>query len=160
MITGGGTGTLMHDVAAGTHGEVQPGSYLLMDRQYGAIESAETDFAQALYVHATVTSADEGSGKRIIDAGSKSVDLVGGAPLVTSMHDATQATALESVTYESGGDEHGILRGVARGQLPVGSTVQLLPAHCDPTVNLHDTLVAVRGQSVEHVWPVDARGPG
>jgi D-serine deaminase-like pyridoxal phosphate-dependent protein len=41
-------------------------------------------------------------------------------------------------------------------------TVWLVPGHCDPTVNLHDHLVAVRGGlqqgRVEAVWPVDARG--
>ena len=30
----GGTGTFLQDIAAGTHGEVQPGSYLLMDGDY------------------------------------------------------------------------------------------------------------------------------
>jgi len=36
--------------------------------------------------------------------------------------------------------------------------VRLIPGHCDPTVNLHDWLVAVRGDRVEEVWTVDARG--
>ena len=30
-VTGGGTGTLLQDLAAGTHDELQPGSYLFMD---------------------------------------------------------------------------------------------------------------------------------
>jgi D-serine deaminase-like pyridoxal phosphate-dependent protein len=44
----------------------------------------------------------------------------------------------------------------------LGDTVWLVPGHCDPTVNLHERLVALRG-GLEHgvdeaVWPVDARG--
>ena len=35
-VTGGGTGTYLQELAAGTHTELQPGSYLLMDGDYGA----------------------------------------------------------------------------------------------------------------------------
>jgi len=31
-------------------------------------------------------------------------------------------------------------------------------SHCDPTVNLHDWIVAVRKGMVEALWPIDARG--
>jgi D-serine deaminase-like pyridoxal phosphate-dependent protein len=34
----------------------------------------------------------------------------------------------------------------------------LVPGHCDPTLNLYDELVGVRGGVVECVWPVAARG--
>ena len=44
----------------------------------------------------------------------------------------------------------------------LGDTVWLIPGHCDPTVNLHDHFVCVRGGlesgRVEAIWPVDARG--
>ena len=30
--------------------------------------------------------------------------------------------------------------------------------HCDPTVNLYDVYHAVRGDTLEAIWPVDARG--
>ena len=64
--------------------------------------------------------------------------------------------------YENGGDEHGILH--PRGDvLPaLGDSVWLVPGHCDPTVNLHDHFIAVRGGlqhgRVEAVWRIDARG--
>ena len=35
---------------------------------------------------------------------------------------------------------------------------QLVPGHCDPTVNLHDWFVGVRRGVVEALWPVSARG--
>ena len=40
----------------------------------------------------------------------------------------------------------------------VGERVWLIPGHCDPTVNLYDWIVGVRGDRVECVWPVAARG--
>ena len=40
----------------------------------------------------------------------------------------------------------------------VGDRVWLVPGHCDPTVNLYDWIVGVRGERVECLWPVAARG--
>ena len=34
LVTGAGTGTFMHEAASGVYGEIQPGSYLFMDRDY------------------------------------------------------------------------------------------------------------------------------
>ena len=42
--------------------------------------------------------------------------------------------------------------------LQIGDKVRLIPGHCDPTVNLHNWLIAIRGQIIEEVWPVSARG--
>jgi 3-hydroxy-D-aspartate aldolase len=36
--------------------------------------------------------------------------------------------------------------------------VKLIPGHCDPTVNLHDWYIGVRGGRVEALWPIAARG--
>ncbi|MEO8525772.1 MAG: DSD1 family PLP-dependent enzyme, partial [Caldimonas sp.] len=68
--------------------------------------------------------------------------------------------------FISGGDEHGILRpwhgGAPAGLPQLGETVWLVPGHCDPTVNLHDRYVVVRGGLgsgiVAEVWPIEARG--
>ena len=32
------------------------------------------------------------------------------------------------------------------------------PGHCDPPVNLYDWIVGLRGDRVESVWPITARG--
>jgi len=166
-VTGGGTGTLLQDLAAGTHNELQPGSYLFMDRDYGGNEelrggggSSAPLFGQALFLHSTVVHANPATGKRVVDCGSKACDFVSGMPGVTSLADADLASRLADVTFKSGGDEHGVLLGVRPEDLPVGATVQLIPSHCDPTVNLHDTLVGVRDGVVERTFRVDARGPG
>ena len=36
--------------------------------------------------------------------------------------------------------------------------VRLAVPHCDPTVNLYDRYHVVRGDTLEAIWTVDARG--
>ena len=38
----------------------------------------------------------------------------------------------------------------------LGDKIRLIPGHCDPIVNLYD--VCVRGNRVEQIWPITARG--
>jgi len=161
VVTGGGTGTFLLDVQAGVHTEVQPGSYLFMDGDYAANHEGLGTFGQSLFVHATVISVDEAAGKRVLDAGTKAVDLLCGVPTLASIDErAPLHPDLAGVQFVNGGDEHGVLRAVPPGHLPLGSKVQLAPSHCDPTVNLHGWLVGVRDGAVEVCWAVDARGPG
>ena len=155
VVTGGGTGIAALDVEAGTHTELQPGSYLLMDGNYS--QNEENPFIQALYVHATCISVDETSGKRVLDAGTKAVDILLGVPRVTSIIDKTLAEALRQCVYSAYGCEHGILRGVPAGVLGVGGTVQLVPSDLYSTVNRHACLVGVRGGAIKEIFPIDAR---
>jgi D-serine deaminase-like pyridoxal phosphate-dependent protein len=56
-------------------------------------------------------------------------------------------------------DEHTVLMRVEEGvSIKLGDKALLIPGHCDPTVNLHDWIVAVRKNTVEALWPIDARG--
>lgn len=151
LITGAGTGTFVHEAASGQWGELQAGSYLFMDADYAA-NTADGDspaFEHALFVKAQVMSRPEG--RAVIDAGHKSHAIDSGLPRVWLP---------EGLDFANGGDEHGVLRGAALPAL--GDAVWLVPGHCDPTVNLHDTLIGVRGGllagRVERVLRVDARG--
>ena len=71
---------------------------------------------------------------------------------------------LPGALYHRPSDEHGVLDVAACTVKPKrGDRVLLVPAHCDPTVNLHDWYVGVRGLGaasphVETVFPVAARG--
>ena len=90
--------------------------------------------------------------RAIVDAGLKASSVDSGMPHVAEFED---------VEYVKASDEHGVLQAAAGdAQLPgLGEKVLLVPGHCDPTVNLHDWYVCVRGGVVEAVWPV-ARGYG
>ena len=156
LVTGAGTGTFAFDVASGVWGELQAGSYLFMDRDYAdnVVAPGVPRFEHALFVKAQVIS--RGAAHAVIDAGHKSHALDAGPPRVWQ----------RELAWANGGDEHGILRplpGGAGAPLPaLGETVWLVPGHCDPTVNLHERYVCVRGGLaggvVETVWPIEARG--
>ena len=155
LVTGAGTGSFVHEAASGLYGELQAGSYVFMDRDYADNEATPDapEFEHALFVKSQVMSC--GASHAVIDAGHKSHAIDSGLPRVWQ----------RDLEFANGGDEHGILRRHAFGgdTLPaLGETVWLVPGHCDPTVNLHDHFVGVRGGlyggQVEAVWPVDARG--
>jgi D-serine deaminase-like pyridoxal phosphate-dependent protein len=56
-------------------------------------------------------------------------------------------------------DEHTVLERTGEGTyLALGDKPLLIPGHIDPTVNLHNWIVAVHGDTVEAVWPIEARG--
>ena len=156
LVTGAGTGTFIHEAESGVYGELQAGSYVFMDRDYAdnAWPATAPRFEHALFVKSQVMS--RGVAHAVIDAGHKSHAIDSGLPRVWQ----------RALAFRNGGDEHGILRPLEGGSaaaLPaLGDTVWLVPGHCDPTVNLHDRLVAVRGGLqdgiVEAIWNIDARG--
>ena len=154
-VTGGGSGSVEFDLDGGVYTEVQPGSYVFMDGDYGRNEYGDTlRFEQSLFIASTVMSV--GSGDRIVlDAGLKSIAVDSGLPGIWC--DGADSTTL---AYAAANDEHGIVRTRALGDAPpaLGSQLLLVPGHCDPTLNLHDDLIAVRGGRVEGIWPIAARG--
>jgi D-serine deaminase-like pyridoxal phosphate-dependent protein len=152
LVTGAGTGSFVFEAVSGVWGELQAGSYAFMDRDYADNLPAGPRFEHALFVKSQVMS--RGAAHAVVDAGHKSHAIDSGLPRVWGLE----------CSFANGGDEHGVLRAMhARGALPaLGDTVWLVPGHCDPTVNLHDHLIGVRGGLergvVESVWPIDARG--
>ena len=151
LVTGAGTGTWQHERDSGVYDELQPGSYVFMDADYGRNVAAAADirFEQSLYVLASVMSVPVAD-RAIVDAGLKAFSFDSGLPLV---HRRVGAE------YVKASDEHGVLRMATGAPAAThGERVWLIPGHCDPTVNLYDHLVAVRGGVVEGVWPIEARG--
>ena len=158
LVTGSGTGTLVHEAASGVYGELQAGSFLFMDADYAANEreSAQPAFEHALFVKTQVISAQHTH--VVCDAGHKSHAIDSGLPLVWGLPPE------RALRYAKGGDEHGVLHAAGpKARLPaLGRMLWLVPGHCDPTVNLHDYLIGVRGGLahgvVERIIRVDARG--
>ena len=54
--------------------------------------------------------------------------------------------------YVKCSDEHGVIAD-PQGVLKVNDKLRLVPGHCDPTCNVHDWYVGVRGGKVETLWP-------
>jgi D-serine deaminase-like pyridoxal phosphate-dependent protein len=150
-VTGAGTGTFLLESASRVFNEIQPGSYVFMDADYGrnVWEEGWPRFGQSLFVLAAVMSVPAPD-RAVVDAGLKASSVDSGMPLV---HDRP------GVDYAGASDEHGVLRVAAGARAPrLGEKLLLVPGHCDPTVNLYDWLVCVRKRKVEAIWPVTARG--
>ena len=153
VVTGGGTGSVEFDLASGVYTEIQPGSYVFMDGDYGRNEwDPATGFGHSLFIASTVMSVAPAT-RVVLDAGLKSMAVDSGLPLVRQPEGGAE------LRYVAANDEHGIVEcgeGAARPGL--GEQVLLVPGHCDPTLNLYDELVGIRNGRVECVWPVAARG--
>jgi D-serine deaminase-like pyridoxal phosphate-dependent protein len=151
VVTGAGTGTWQLERDSHVYTELQPGSYVFMDADYGrnALGRDEHAFEHSLYVLATVISTPAPE-RAIVDAGLKSMAFDSGLPLVH---------VGRGLEYVKASDEHGVLRvDPALASPALGERVWLIPGHCDPTANLYDWIVGMRGERVECVWPVAARG--
>jgi D-serine deaminase-like pyridoxal phosphate-dependent protein len=145
IVSAGGTGT--YDVSGRVNGitEVQAGSYVLMDSDYGRLD---VPFEQAFWVLGTVISRP-GATRCVADCGHKAATKDHGHPLIRDVEGA-EVIALN--------DEHATIALPAGSTLRVGDRVYLRPSHTDPTINLHDAIYALDGEDVVDVWPIAARG--
>jgi 3-hydroxy-D-aspartate aldolase len=153
IVGGAGTGTFPYEAASGVYTEMQAGSYVFMDADYGrnldAAGGPVGTFRQSLFVFATVISAPV-PGRAVVDAGHKAVAVDSGLPLVWGHPD---------INCVSASDEHMKMEFGSDTQAPVvGEKLRLVPGHCDPTVARYDWYVGVRGGRVECLWPIVARG--
>jgi len=150
-VTGAGTGSFVVEAASGIYTELQCGSYVFMDADYARNEREESSdipvFAQSLTVLTTVISAPA-PGRAVCDAGLKAMSLDSGPPSL-----ARHA----GVDFAGSSDEHSKLNLHPGTALSAGDRLHLIPGHCDPTVAMHDWILAHDGRVVADVWPV-ARG--
>lgn len=154
-LTGGSTGTYNIDADIDGITELQPGSFMFMDIDYNRIGGADGnafygDFKNALTVYTTVVSKPNDD-LAIVDGGLKAFS--------TDKPFPPRHKTDEGISYAFGGDEHGKVT-FARGAntLSVGDKAEFVIPHCDPSVNLYDKMFCVRGDNVEAVWKVAARG--
>jgi len=153
IVGGGGTGSYYFEGDSGVYNELQCGSYAFMDADYGRIldkagnriDRGEWD--NALFILTSVMSHAKAD-KAICDAGLKAQSVDSGLPVVFGRDD---------VSYVKCSDEHGVISDPG-GVLKINEKLRLVPGHCDPTCNVHDWYVGVRGGKVETIWPVSARG--
>ena len=153
IVTGGGTGTHWLDAQLDIFTELQAGSYIFLDSCYQPLPltSAGNPFSAALFVAAGVVTANRPD-RVIVNAGLKALATDSGKPVPVR-------GISQGATYRFMGDEHGAVEFDPSSPKPaLGSTIELLTPHCDPTVNLHSRYMVVRGEEVVDEWPVIARG--
>nr|MBQ4319365.1 alanine racemase [Clostridia bacterium] len=144
-ISGGSTGTAAFKIDGGVYTEIQAGSYLCGDNNYGL---CGLPYKQSLYVLTTVLGVH---GKRVItDAGVKSNSVDQGLPDVDGM---------TGVTMELH-EEHGLLEFADTGAVKFGDRMRYVPGHCCATMNMHDRVYFVRGDEVTGTAEISGRGYG
>jgi D-serine deaminase-like pyridoxal phosphate-dependent protein len=150
IVSGSGTGASAFDLHGGPYTELQVGSYVFMDSDYGRLRELGGErlpYQNALFVLATVVSANRAA-QVTVDAGTKALAVNGPPP------DRLLGVP-EGATYTFAGDEHGIIHLPAGKMQPaMGARVLIGATHCDPTVNLYTCYHVVNaGRPIER-WPI------
>jgi D-serine deaminase-like pyridoxal phosphate-dependent protein len=148
-VSGGGTGSYQSEAASGLYSEIQAGSYVLMDADYqrNHLAVGEAQFENALTVLCTVIS--ERPGQIVVDGGLKAFAVDSGLPVALNADLEVKAIS----------DEHTVIEVKDRSLQPlIGQKIELIPGHCDPTVNLHREFVVYDDNEIVGRWPIAAQG--
>jgi len=143
VVTGAGTGTCEYAAACDGMTEIQPGSFVLMDCAYHKVRP---EFGCALSIRATVISRRPAW--YVLDAGSKAISKDFGTPVIKNRPE-------DSVTKLA--EEHTLVESTDTS-VRIGDRLDVIPAHCCATMNLHRNCVAVRQGRIEALWPIEASG--
>ena len=154
LVSGGSTPTLFHSHECGPLNEIRPGTYVYED--LNTVESGACALPDcAASILATVISVMPG--RMVIDGGSKTFSSDRAA--------AERASAFGYVIDAPGcafhrmNEEHGFVDiSHAERHFTVGDRVRIIPNHVCVAMNLHERVYGLRGDHVEKVWVVDARG--
>jgi len=152
VVSGGGTPALATVGKFPMLTEHRAGTYIYNDTMVVASGTATWDDC-AMRVRATVVSRPTDT-RAVIDCGTKVLTsdqyTVKGYGHVMEYPEATIPSLSE---------EHGIVDLSACRERPVvGEVVNVVPNHCCVVSNMVDEVYGVRGDRVETVWPVAARG--
>lgn len=158
IFTGTGTGTFDIDAEIPEITDLQVGSYCVMDSEYLQLESRNNPnrfdvFQPALTILSSVISVNQDKFVTI-DAGLKALYYTPDAPPLTINPPYQQGWS-----YDWFGDEFGKIQiPVGQAKPALGTLIELCASHCDPTINLFDSIYVVRKNAVIDCWPIDLRG--
>ncbi len=150
-VSGGGSGAIsdMHLLPELT--EMRVGTCVFWD--WNSVSAGYAGFDKcAMRVRVSVVSANE-PGRVILDSGSKSIQSE------TIEGQFGYMAEFPAARLYKVNEEHGYVDFSAYDSLPrVGDIVHLIPVHTCVVTNLHNQLYGVRGDSIEVIWDVAARG--
>jgi D-serine deaminase-like pyridoxal phosphate-dependent protein len=85
----------------------------------------------------------------VVDGGLKAFAVDSGLPVAV----------MPGLVVKGISDEHTVIEVVDLSLQPlIGQKIELIPGHCDPTVNLHHEFNVVQRGAVIAKWPIAARG--
>jgi D-serine deaminase-like pyridoxal phosphate-dependent protein len=148
IVSAGGTGTMHITATCPAVTEIQAGGGVFGDPMY-TDSMGVPDLKPALTVLATVTSRPD-LNRAVLDAGRKTTNPDLYVPLVKDFPDAkVQSLSAEHCTLELGPQSQ---------ELRIGDRVELIVGYADFTTPLHDEFHCFRGDRLEAIWPIWARG--
>jgi D-serine deaminase-like pyridoxal phosphate-dependent protein len=154
IVSGGSTPALFHSHQIAGLNEIRPGTYVFNDintvRSGGC---AMEDCAASML--ATVVSTAR-PGHMIIDGGSKTFS----SDRPVNSADVTFGHIVEApdARFHKMNEEHGFVDLAGGRAFRIGDRVHVIPNHICVAINLHEKIYGLRGDAVERVWQVDARG--
>ncbi len=152
VVSGGGTPALPAVARLPMLTEHRAGTYIYNDVMVVASGTATWDDC-AMRVRATVVSRPTDT-RAVIDAGTK--------VLTSDQYTVTgygHVVEYPEAAVTSLSEEHGVVNlSKCRARPAVGEVVHVIPNHCCVVSNMVDEVYGVRGDRVETVWPVAARG--
>ena len=150
-VSGGGSGAILESHLIPELTEMRVGTYIFWD--WGSVASGMTTFDKcAMRIRVTVVSANEPQ-RVILDGGSKSIN--------SETVDGQFGYIVEYPTarLHKVNEEHAYVDFSDCEAMPqVGDTLHIIPVHTCVVTNLHNQIYGVRGEFVEEVWDVAARG--
>jgi D-serine deaminase-like pyridoxal phosphate-dependent protein len=150
-VSGGGTGAALQADRFPELTELRVGTYVFYDMNC-VHQGWVTPDDCAMRVAATVVSHPTND-RAILDSGSKTLaaDTVGGGHGLIVEYPNARIYQLN--------EEHAYIDLSGCEDRPViGERVHVIPVHACVVSNLHDRLFGIRGEQIERVWPVAARG--
>ena len=150
-VSGGGSGASRDAHLIPELTELRVGTSIFWD--WNCVVADYTGFDNcAMRVLATVVSANEPD-RVILDSGSKAIHSE------TNNGQFGYIMEYPDARLHKVNEEHGYVDCSACPSLPqVGEIVHIIPVHTCVVTNLHNQLYGVRGDAIEEIWDVAARG--
>jgi D-serine deaminase-like pyridoxal phosphate-dependent protein len=151
-VSVGSTPTARHAMTVAGVTECRPGNYVYHDASQVSLGTCSLEDC-AMTVVATVVSVPAPD-RAVLDAGSKTLST----DLLKPRAEGHGWVLGRKARVSKLSEEHGVLAVEEGERFRVGERVRVLPNHACVVSNLHDRVLAVRGETVEAEWRVAARG--
>lgn len=155
VVSGGSTPTAYMSHCFHGVTEIRPGIYIFNDRNMLGLGVTRIENCALSVLVSVVSKAVPG--RIVVDGGSKTFSsdrfLAGNGQGFGLIREDLMAE------FESMSEEHGHL-AICKSEkrYRIGERLTIIPNHVCSTINLHDAIYGVRGETVESIWRVAARG--
>ncbi|RPI22659.1 MAG: D-TA family PLP-dependent enzyme [Acidobacteria bacterium] len=154
VVSGGSTPTARFSHRFSGLTEIRPGTYIFNDRNTMLHGVAQLDDCAGTVIVTVVSKAVPG--KVIVDGGSKTFSS---DPCLAGHTGFGLVKEDPEAVFVAMNEEHGYLDVSRSGRrYAIGEKLGVIPNHICATVNLHNEVFFARGETVESVCPVAARG--